>query len=138
MAAATIHAPTPRGEPAGDRIEIRSLRVEAVHGVHESERNSPQAFEVDLDLYVDTSSASRSDELSETADYSAAVDAAVEVMGGPPHTLLESLAAEIADKVLRDIRVGAVTVWVRKLRPPVEHVLGSAAVRLTRSRGEAG
>ncbi|MHB8330295.1 MAG: dihydroneopterin aldolase [Acidimicrobiales bacterium] len=118
----------------GDRVELRKLRVDAVHGLLDEERTAPQPFEVDLDLYLDLATAGSADDLSATADYAAAVDAAVAVLRGPPVALLETLAAEIATAVLGGGRVLAVTVSVRKLRPPVPHQLGSAGVRITRGR----
>lgn len=118
----------------GDRIEIRGLVVDAVHGVHEDERAAPQPFEVDLDLEVDTAGAAAGDALDATADYALAVRAASAVLLGPPRRLLETLAEEIADAVLADPVVAAVTVAVRKLRPPVPERLASAGVRITRRR----
>jgi dihydroneopterin aldolase len=117
---------------SGDRIEIRSLRLVGVHGLLPEERSRPQPFEVDLDLEVDMARAGASDDLRDTADYGAIVDATAAVMAGAPHDLLESLAGAIADAVLSDARVTSVTVAVRKLRPPVPFDLGSAGVRLTR------
>ena len=119
----------------GDLIELRGLRVFGAHGVYEAERSSPQPFEIDLDIVVDTESASHSDDLSDTVDYLGAADVAAEVVAGPPRRLMESLAATIATTVLRDPRVLSVTVGLRKLHPPVPHDLDSAGVRVTRSRG---
>lgn len=118
----------------GDRIELRGLRVFAVHGVHEAERSSPQPFEVDLDILVDTERAELSDDLADTADYSAAADVVASVMAGRPRRLLESLAASIATGVLSDPHVQSVTVALRKLSPPIPHDIYSAGVRITRSR----
>jgi dihydroneopterin aldolase len=120
-----------------DRIEVRGLHVDAVHGVLDEERAGPQPFEVDLDLYLDTTPAAASDDLSATADYSAVLDGVVAVLGGPPHRLLESLAAAVADRVLEDGRVEGVTVAIRKLRPPVPHAVVSTGVRIHRRRDEA-
>jgi dihydroneopterin aldolase len=117
-----------------DRIEIRGLRVIAVHGVHEVEQRSPQPFEIDLDIYVDAENAARSDDLADTADYAAAADHVAKVMSGPPRKLLESLALEIAEAISSDPRVNSVTVGLRKLHPPMPHDLDSAGVRITRSR----
>lgn len=122
------------GGPVPDRIELRGLRVFGTHGVHEAERRSPQPFEIDLDIVVDTARAAQSDDLSDTADYAVAADAAHEVLMGPPRQLLESLASDIAQRVLSDPHVRVVTVGLRKLRPPMPHDLDSAGVRVTRSR----
>jgi len=124
------------GTAGSDCVEIRGLRVEAVHGVGEAERRSPQPFEVDLDLYLDDGgAASRPDDLTATADYAAAIEVAAQVLEGRPRHLLETLAEEIAAAVLADPHLSAVTVWVRKLHPPVPRDLRSAAVRITRRRG---
>ena len=119
-----------------DCIEVRGLRVEAVHGVLEQEQVRPQPFEVDLDLYLDLSPAADSDDLDRTADYGAAVDAATAVLGGPPRRLLESLAEAIARRVLDDGHVREVTVVLRKLRPPLAAELASTGVRIHRRRGD--
>jgi len=118
----------------GDRIEVRGLRVDGVHGVGAEERLGSQPFEIDLDLYLDVAPAASTDDLADTADYAAAADAVVAVVTGPPHRLLESLAGAIADSVLADRRVESVTVAIRKLRPPVPHQVASTGVRIHRRR----
>ena len=52
--------------------------------------------------------------------------------------LLEALATRLAEAVLVDERVVAVTVGVRKLRPPVPHHLDTCGVRITRTRAQLG
>lgn len=121
---------------SGDRIEIRALRLMGVHGLLPEERQRPQPFELDLDLEVDMAAAGTSDAISDTADYAAAIDRAAAVVAGPPHDLLESLAAAVAGAVLGDDHVRSVTVVVRKLRPPVAHPVASTGVRLTRTRSD--
>jgi dihydroneopterin aldolase len=117
-----------------DRIEVRGLRVDGVHGVLEEEQDRSQPFEVDLDLYLDTGPAAAGDDLGATADYAAAVDAAVAVIAGPARRLLESLAGAIAERLLEDPHVEAVTVVVRKLRPPLTPEVTSTGVRIHRRR----
>lgn len=118
-----------------DRLELRGLRLTGIHGLLPEERERPQPFEVDLDIVLATRCAATRDDLAGTADYGAVLDAVAMVVGGTAHQLLESLAAAVADAVLTDPAVSAVTVTLRKLRPPVPHQLASAGVRLTRSRG---
>ncbi len=115
-----------------DRIEVRGLRVIGVHGVLPEERRRPQPFELDLDLELAERRAVASDELADTADYAAAVAAAVSVVTGPPHNLLESLAGAVAHAVLADTAISSATVTVRKLRPPVPHQITSVGMRVTR------
>ncbi len=56
------------------------------------------------------------------------------VITGPPRRLLESLAGAIAELVLEDLHIEAVTVVVRKLRPPLDPQVASTGVRLHRRR----
>jgi 7,8-dihydroneopterin aldolase/epimerase/oxygenase len=119
-----------------DRIELRGLRIVGRHGALPEEQARAQPFEVDLDVAVNLAPAGASDALDDTLDYAAVVDIAHRIVGGESHTLLERVAARIADEVLSDSRVVSVTVGVRKLRPPVPADLATAGVRIVRRRGE--
>ncbi len=122
-------------EQAGDRIELRGLRVEGVHGVLPEEKERPQAFEIDLDLMVDLAPAARSDRLSDTVDYAAVTESAAGVVAGRSFDLLEALADAVAAAVLAvDGRIAAITVALRKLEPPLAADIGTVGVRITRSR----
>ena len=118
----------------GDRIELRGLRVLGTHGVLAEERARAQPFEVDLDVELDLAGAAASDDLADTLDYGAVTDMVTRLVATDSFRLLEALAGRIAEAVLTDPRVAAVTVVVRKLRPPVAADLGTAGVRVTRSR----
>ncbi|MHB1717894.1 MAG: dihydroneopterin aldolase, partial [Acidimicrobiales bacterium] len=122
--------------PMGDRIEIRGLTVRGVHGVLAEERERSQPFVVDLDLEVDLAEAGASDQLGATVDYAAVADVAVAVIGGPTsYALLETLATAIADAALgTDPRIDAVTVSLRKTRPPLAVDVASVGVRIRRAR----
>ena len=121
-----------------DRIELRGLRVVGTHGVLAEERERAQPFEVDLDLDVDLTKPGSSDALGDTIDYGSVVEAVAGVITGPHSDLLEHLAERIASAALAAGAplTEAVTVTVRKLRPPVPFELGSAGVTVTRSASE--
>jgi dihydroneopterin aldolase len=125
--------PADRIEP--DRIELRGLRVLGTHGALPEEHERAQPFEVDLDLEVDLQPAGQSDALADTVDYGALTAAVAAVIAGPHADLLEHLAERIAAVALRDggPRATAVTVTVRKTRPPVPFDLTSAGVTIRRA-----
>ena len=118
-----------------DRIELRALRVLGHHGALPGEQDHAQPFEVDLDLEVDLAQAEATDELSATVDYGAVVSAVRRVVEQRRFNLLEALAGAVASSVLELPGIEAVTVTVRKLRPPVEADLASSGVRLRRVSG---
>ena len=123
------------GDGHGDRIQLRGLRVVGTHGVLPEERVRAQPFEIDLDLDVDLAPAGGSDRLSDTVDYGEVATTAAGVVSGRSFELLEALAGAIAEATLaRDLRITAVTVHLRKLRPPLALDLGTVGVRITRRR----
>jgi len=129
-------------EPSGsdprssDSIQLRGLRALGTHGVLPEEQQRPQPFEVDVDLQVDLRKAGATDSLADTVDYGAVTAAIAAVVGGPHAALLEHLAERIAAAALASgaPHATAVTVWVRKTRPPVPFELASAGVTVHRQR----
>jgi dihydroneopterin aldolase len=117
-----------------DRIELRGLRALGRHGALEGEQDTAQPFEVDLDVEAELREAARDDDLEKTVNYSLVVDTAMGIVGNHRYRLLEALAEAIASGILEILGVRAVTVSVRKLRPPVAADMASAGVRLRRER----
>ncbi|MEU4316308.1 dihydroneopterin aldolase [Nocardia sp. NPDC024068] len=107
--------------PAPDRIELRGLRVFGHHGVFEHERRDGQEFLVDLTVWTDISAAAATDDLAHTVDYGALAELAVRIVQGPPRDLIETVAAEIADRVREVPGVVDVEVVLHKPGAPIPH-----------------
>ncbi len=118
----------------GDRIELRGLRAFGRHGVLPHEQELGQAFLVDVVLEADLSAAARSDALADTVDYGKLGGAVVEAVAGTRFDLLEALAGHLADLVLADDRVTAVTVTVHKPMAPMGVLFDDVAVTMHRAR----
>jgi dihydroneopterin aldolase len=121
-----------------DRIELRGLRVLGVCGILPEEQARPQPLEVDLDIEVDLATAGASDQVEDTIDYSAICAIAERIVSAERFDLLEALAQRLVEAVMADERALAVTVAVRKLRPPVPHHLDTSGVRIHRDRAQLG
>ncbi|HYI61355.1 MAG TPA: dihydroneopterin aldolase [Acidimicrobiales bacterium] len=117
-----------------DLILLRGLTALGVCGALPEEQDRPQPLEVDVEIETDQAAAGESDALDDTVDYGAVCDLVERVITTERFHLLERLAARIAELILSDDRVDAVTVTVRKLRPPVAQLLDSSGVRITRRR----
>lgn len=100
-----------------DRVSLSGLRLEGGHGVTAEERSRPQEFAVDIECGVDVGRAAAADELAATLDYRILRDIAAEVVGGPPRRLIETLALDIAGRVLARTDAASVRVALTKLRP---------------------
>ena len=53
------------------------------------------------------------------------------VNAGEAFQLFERMATRVAEAILEDRRIDAVTIEVRKLRPPVPQDIASSGIRLT-------
>lgn len=117
-----------------DRIELRGLRIEGHHGVYERERRDGQEFVVDVTVWIDLDRAAKSDDLADTLDYGALAQRAADIVGGPPKNLIEAVAGELAEDVMRDERVHAVEVVLHKPDAPIPLKFDDVAVVARRSR----
>jgi dihydroneopterin aldolase / 2-amino-4-hydroxy-6-hydroxymethyldihydropteridine diphosphokinase len=120
----------------GDRISLRGLRVFGRHGVLAFEREQGQDFLIDLDLAVDQRAAAASDDVADTVHYGELAEEIAAVVGGEPVNLIETLAARVADAVLRDERVREVRVTVHKPQAPITVAFGDVSVTISRTAPE--
>lgn len=123
---------------SGDRIELRGLKVRGNHGVFDHEKRDGQDFFVDVTLWMDLAPAAASDDLKDTFDYGELAQRAAAIVGGPARDLIETVAAEIADDVMRDARVRRVEVVLHKPSAPIPLTFEDVAVVATRSRATVG
>ena len=111
-------------------VRIRGLEVAGRHGVHEAERVLGQRFVVDIDMVLADDRPSHTDDLAHTVDYALIADEVAVIVGGEPVDLLERLCRMIADRVLAEPIVQAVTVTVAKPQVAIPHVLDDVSVTL--------
>ncbi|MET9231516.1 dihydroneopterin aldolase [Lentzea sp. NPDC003310] len=117
-----------------DRIALTGLRVRGNHGVFEHEKRDGQEFVVDITLWLDLSSASRTDDLAQTYHYGELAEMAAAIVGGEPYDLIESVAGKIADAAMEDSRLHAVEVTVHKPSAPIPLTFDDVSVTIRRSR----
>ena len=122
------------GSAPADRLAVLGLVFRGHHGVFDHERRDGQDFVVDLVLSTDHTAAAASDDLADTVDYGALAEEAAAVVEGPARALIETVAAEIAERVLRDARVHAVEVTVHKPSAPIARTFEDVAVVVERRR----
>jgi dihydroneopterin aldolase len=120
-----------------DALHITGIRVYGYVGVLPEEQTLGQWFEVDLTLWLDLATAGSSDRLEDTYNYVAIVQDIQTLMQTIRCQLIETLAAEIAQRVLASgeiVNVAQVRVRVTKLTPPIPNFAGRVMVEITRSR----
>lgn len=116
-----------------DAILIKGIRGFGYHGVFDFERRDGQDFFVDLEISLDLSTASKSDELSDSIDYSLFTTIVREEIEGEPVNLIERLAGRIADRIqIQFGNIEAIVVTVHKPKAPVKEDVTDIAVTIRR------
>ena len=119
-----------------DEITLTGLRVFGHHGVFDFEREQGQHFIVDVRMQLSVARAAESDDVTDTVHYGEVADRIVEIVGGEPVNLLETLATRIANDLLQDARLQRISVTVHKPQAPISAEFADVAVTVHRSQGE--
>lgn len=117
-----------------DRIDLKGIEVLAKHGVLEHEQEKAQVFRADVTVYTDLRAAGESDDLDDTIDYSELALEVREVIGSESYKLIETVAARVADAIMRHPRVSATAVTIHKPGAPMDLVFDDVSVTVERSR----
>jgi FolB domain-containing protein len=119
-----------------DRLVIERLELQGFCGVTEPERTAPQPMAFDLELAFDMSPASVTDDLTKTVDYTRVAERIAAIVQHEQFRLLESLSERLVQAILSEFPVREVSLWARKLKPPVKGVRESVGVRISRRAAE--
>jgi dihydroneopterin aldolase len=116
-----------------DLIRIIGVEAKGFHGVLESERKRGQKFIVDVELRMTLSKLNN--DLSKTVNYAQVATVIKDQITGVPQQLIESLAENIAVKILRDFKkIKSVKVTVHKPKAPIPLNFRDIQVEIERSR----
>jgi dihydroneopterin aldolase len=112
-----------------DQIIIQELEVFVRVGVPEAERAKPQRLLITIEMEHDFTAAAINDNLRKTIDYRAVAVRVGGVSRRRSWKLIETLAVDMAEMVLREFKPKRVSIEVKKfILPQTRHV----AVRVTR------
>jgi len=112
-----------------DKIIIKDLAVFYCVGVPDEERAQPQRLLLSIEMEHDFARAAKSDSLDQTINYFAVSQRLIGFGENRNWKLIETLAVEIAEMILREFKPQRVSVEVKKfVIPEAAHV----GVRVTR------
>ena len=118
-----------------DKIILTGIEIFGRHGCSIEEQTLGQKFYVDVELNLDLSKAGRSDNFDDTVDYVKILELVEKIVGGTPRRLIETVAEEIAEKILADFEIiEGVTVTLHKPNAPLKFTYVDAAVKIYRAR----
>ena len=116
-----------------DRINLKGIKGFGYHGVFEDEAKNGQDFLVDLEISLDLSRASSTDDLKDTIDYGSLASLVVDEISGDRVQLIERLAGRIADRIKSGHpQIIKISVTVHKPMAPVSAQVSDISVTITR------
>ncbi len=117
-----------------DKIMVAGIKFHAFHGFTPLERQVGVRCSIDVELVLDLTAAGRSDALEDTIDYRKVHDLVLNVgKNGRSFHLIEALALNMVDALLKEFPVEQVTVRVKKETPVLDGIVDSVGAEVTRS-----
>ena len=113
-------------------VEVNGLSLYTHHGVTAAEREVGQRLILDIRLEVGEADATVTDRVEDTVDYGRVCEVAALVATQRSDKTLERLCTAVADRLLRDFEVQAVSVKASKPEPPIALPLEEVSVEVWR------
>jgi len=117
-----------------DTIKISGIKAFGFHGVFEEERKSGQDFIADIEFSYKTEDAIKTDDLAHAIDYGAIATLTKNIIEGEPRNLIEKVADEIAEKILKEFKVISVKVVLHKPHAPIDMKFTDISVSVERHK----
>ena len=115
-----------------DFISIKGLSGIGHHGLLEVERTNGQEFIVDVELHLPLNEAGKTDEISKTVDYGLIAILINKHIVGKPVKLIETLAENIAQEILKYEIIEKVVVTIHKPHAPIAVDFSDVSVTISR------
>ncbi|HBN45741.1 MAG TPA: dihydroneopterin aldolase [Candidatus Marinimicrobia bacterium] len=115
-------------------IRLKNMQFYGYHGVSESEKHLGGKFEVDVEMSMDLKEACAADNLDATVDYEAVYNIVDGCVKNDKFYLIEALADSIARETFTHFAIAEITVRVRKPHAPINGMLDTVEVEISRNR----
>jgi len=118
----------------GDRIFVRDLRTETIIGIFDWERKVRQTLSFDLEFPGDIRRAAKTDRIEDTLNYKSVAKRVLAFVEASECHLVETLAEQVAQLILREFAVEWVRVTLNK--PGALRGSRDVGVEIHRSRAD--
>ncbi len=119
-----------------DRIIVSGIRFHARHGATRLEREIGVRYFVSVEMEKDLHTSMASDSLADTVDYAKVHKVVLDVARSDSFYLLETLAGEVAGRLLATFAILSVQVEIRKETPVLDGIVDWVGVKIVRRQGD--
>ena len=88
-----------------DKLIIRNLKAPTVIGLLDWERKVSQELRIDIDIFLDVSSAGQHDDFAQTVNYAAVADMLLAVCAQSKFELIEALAEHLSAVIFKSFEL---------------------------------
>ena len=88
-----------------DKVFIDGLEIETIIGIYDWEREVKQIVRLDLEMAWDNKPAAQSEDIEKALNYKAVCDRLIEFIEGSQFLLVETMAENIADILIKEFHV---------------------------------
>ncbi len=117
-----------------DKILLKNIILYAHLGAKKEEREVRQKVSLDVELSLDLEEAARRDDLGKTVDYEKVYNLIKERIEAKKYHLLEALAQDIAQEILKNFKIDEVLIRVKKCQVKLASPLDYVAVEIRRKK----
>ena len=117
-----------------DKIFIQNLRIRTTIGVLPHERKYPQLIVISLEIFF-SGKAKNSDQISDALDYDAICSQTVELVQKTNFKLIERLAEEVAQSIIK--KFGADKINVLLIKPNALKHSSEVGIQISRVKHDA-
>ena len=97
-----------------DIIFIHGLKLQTIIGCLPWEKEAPQTVIIDVDMVTDCLPAAKSDDIKHSVDYAQVTECIREYLNKKQHQLVETLAENLAQLLLKQFFIHQVTIKINK------------------------
>lgn len=115
-----------------DKIALYGMEFYGKHGVLPEEKALGQKFIVDVELYLSLQQAGETDYLDKTINYADVFEMVRNIVQGKTYNLIEALAENIAQEILKLYSTERVMVRVKKPQAPIAGSFDYVGVEIVR------
>ena len=117
-----------------DKIIIKEAKFMCNIGVTREERRKKQKVLVDIELFLDTKKAAKTDSIKDTINYSYAYGLIKKMAERKEYSLIEAMAEGIAKGILHSFKIPKVLVRIKKPKALADRNVKYAAVEVIREK----
>ena len=117
-----------------DKIRLNNVQIYAYHGLIPEEKQLGQKFQIDVEISTNLTDSCKSDNIVDTINYKEVYDIVKICFNNSQKKIIESVASDIAEIILKNNRVIDTKIIIRKPSVPIDGICDSVEIEIFRTK----